>query len=148
LVKTRTTNQAEVNTIMFNSGIDCYVLYRPNIKKFSIKISGGRSVCHNHDTGNLGSAPAEAVSSRPPHVTFSMPRTAGAKRAEALKRADSYFYIAKLSNAARIAIIERGARLSAFAGARWVLDIVRFVVFADDQRHRRFSRSPPPRRAQ
>lgn len=89
------TNQAEVNTIMFNSGINCYVLYRPNIKKYSIKISGGRPVCHNHNTENLECASAEAVSSRSPHVTFSMPRTAGAKRAEALKRTDSYFYIAE-----------------------------------------------------
>lgn len=89
------THQAEVNTIMFNSSIDCYVLYRPNIKKYSIKISGTGPLWHNHDTEDLGCASAEAVSFRSPHVTFWTSRTAGAKRAEALKRTDSYIYVAK-----------------------------------------------------
>jgi hypothetical protein len=95
LGKIRMTNQAEVNTIMFNSGINCYVLYRPNIKNYSIKISGDCAACHNQDAESLACASAEAVSSRSSHVTFSMEQAAGAKRAEALKHTDSHLYIAE-----------------------------------------------------
>jgi hypothetical protein len=42
LAWTEKTVHGAVNTIISNTGNNCYVLYRPNIKNYSIKISDNR----------------------------------------------------------------------------------------------------------